>query len=163
MKFKRFDANTCQGTGRSHDPFLRIVRSGTISFSTGAIELMQLTQKSSVAFFQNEESLEDWYIIVYDADPAFRLRWGKTGDKAVVQNAFLAKKILNCAGDGQLKSLRVKLIRSDVKIDDHQAFLLITTIPGSESTDHIELGHSIDNTMEEVKESSRRPYKPQRK
>jgi len=162
MPFKRFDAETCQGTSRSHDSFLRIVKVGTISFSTGALELMQLTEKNQVAFFQNEESPEDWYVISDKSSSSFKLRWGKTGDKAVVQNAFLAKKILHSSGDCQAHSLRLKLIRSDVKIDNQPAFLLITTVGISQSPS-VEMGHNVDDVLNEVSESFRKPFKADRR
>ena len=163
MPFKRFDAETCQGTSRSHDSFLRIVKVGTISFSTGALELMQLTEKNSVAFFQNEESPEDWYVISDKSSSCFKLRWGKTGDKAVVQNAFLAKKILHSSGDGQAHSLRLKLIRSDVKIDNRPAFLLITVGGGISQSPSVEIGHNADEILDEIRLNSSKPFKPERK
>lgn len=163
MPFKRFDAETCQGTGRSHDSFLRVTKAGTIAFSTGAFELMQLTEKNTVAFFQNEESPEDWYVISDTSSSFFKLRWGKTGDKVVVQNAFLAKKILQSSGDGQAQSLRLKLIRSDLKIDNQPAFLLITTGGGTSQSPNVEMGHNIDDILSEVKESASRPFKAERR
>ena len=149
MTLKRFDKTTCLGQSRSCESIVRINKAGAIAFSKSAIDLMGISESSKVAFYQDDQNTEDWYCITDpDLKDGFQICLGspKTGEKAIIQNSFLARMILKFDGDQERTKLKCKMIKSDVAIDGHESFLLLTLAGAGKSI----IGFAVGNVIPQV-------------
>jgi bifunctional DNA-binding transcriptional regulator/antitoxin component of YhaV-PrlF toxin-antitoxin module len=110
-------------TRRVEGAYLNInYKHGTIAINKGASELIGLNAGDKVEFYQDTESIEDWYIAKTDDEYGFPLR--KSGAGLVLNNAKVARAITESAGLEQSASY---MISSKVKQNDSQSLFLIVT------------------------------------
>ena len=74
MEFKRFNKNNCFAQ-RHFEPAISLnLKSGTISFNKGLVELMSLQLGTKIVVLQNEETPKDWFLLITKRDAGFVIR-----------------------------------------------------------------------------------------
>lgn len=132
MKLKEFNLDNAkfQHTGK---PSVRVnQKSGVISFSAEAADLIGLKDGVGIFILQDEESTRDWYISVSTHEIAIPVRNKKTG--RCFNSTFLAKMILKSAvkgGSAPLtgNSASFLISKNPVIENDIPLYLIITSNP----------------------------------
>ena len=92
MKLKRFNQKTTATAPRG-SATIRFAKAGSITISGIAAQQIGFTESDFIEIVQDEENIEDWYIVKSDKDSGFKLRKGTTGgtlaaNNVVTTNAF---------------------------------------------------------------------------
>lgn len=125
MKLKTFNAENAS-LKRSGKPTIRVNRkSGVLSLSTSALELMDLKQGSEIELSQDEDSPADWYIHKSHSGNGFKIKCRLRN--AQIQSTYLARKILDCLKQPDMQSARFLISREPVEIEGLTCWLIITS------------------------------------
>jgi hypothetical protein len=94
-EFIIYDATSC-GTKNSLTPTVHFGKSGLISFSRGALNLIGLQPGDKIKFFQSKKSPKEWYLAKVENE-GFTLRkaYDKKSKTLMLNNAFTVKSIMN--------------------------------------------------------------------
>ncbi|HMN89794.1 MAG TPA: hypothetical protein PKD70_11155 [Saprospiraceae bacterium] len=120
--------NKLTRTGGARGAYLSIYSSGSIIFNKSAISLMGMSAGCGIMFVQDEQNLDDWYVIVPIADhqDAIRTRSCKNGHLAVNCAAMVRAFESYFCYKGHVK---LPLSMSFKTAEDGTRYYLLITLP----------------------------------
>jgi len=126
MKLKEYNAENSKNIVVGA-PYIRVVRkSGTISFSKGAIDLMGIGNNSAAVVSNDEDSPRDWYVCITTSyEPAFKIRYKTAPIGAMFNCSKIAKNLLDAVGE--FKSASLKISKEPISVNGTTYFLIITS------------------------------------
>ena len=96
MKVKRFNANNCSHA-RPGKPTINFNKKGPISISKTAVQKLNVSPETPVAFLQDEENPKDWYITVGGDKDGFKVRYAENG-ACIFNSSYLSQTLLRSLG-----------------------------------------------------------------
>ena len=109
MEFNVYnELNNSRARGSFSNPKITInPRYGYIVFSTSCACHGILSAGDKVEFLQSQDFPEDWYLRM-NSETGFSVRKYK-GGALIIQNSFLARKIVQSIGGDQIKTVRIPI------------------------------------------------------
>lgn len=127
MNLKAYNAETAQGS-HLNLPYVAVSDSSAIWFNSVAAKKLKLKGGTGVAFFQNEDAPEDWYLQLGDKPEFFRLRQKGGPSQLKLNNATTARALYATAKPRgwTKKSVRLRIQEKPIEIDGAKYYLIIT-------------------------------------